>query len=673
MTARSWSTRAIVFCTVLIAAGAMAAMPASAVGFPTSTSLASSQNPSPACGEVTFKATVFGALFPASPYGVVELLDNGAPLGTVILTPDFNPDPIFGTHIIPTRHQSGTVTVRLSQGTHLITGTYVGSDAPSSDSLQQHVTAATSSTSVSSSVDPSVFGQPVSFDVFVSSSCAGAVAGSVQLQVDGVDLGAPSPLDAGGHASLIESHLSVGAHQIAALFTSSNTNVLGSSSSSLGGAAAFLAGLQVVTPANTSTAVSSTPNPSEFGASVTVDATTTADSPSLATAGGSIQFQDNGTNIGAAQHLDANGHASISRTDLSVGTHAITAVFTSSSSNFHNSTGTTNQVVTKARTVLTYDGAAAADFNDPAVLSARLTRADSSAPLAGQTVTLTMGSESCSQVTDANGGAACSITPTEPAGPFTVSAAFTGDSNYVASADSTSFTVTREETTTSYTGPTVIAQGNPVTLSGRLLEDGTTPIAGRTLILTLGSGAGSQSCTTGPTDVSGSAQCTVTNVTVVQGPNAVKASFAGDGYYLPSVDASKSVIVFAFPSRGIFILGDQTAASAGPSSVTFWGAQWTKQNNLSGGSGPFAFKGFADNPSTKPPQCGGTWTSSPGNSSSPVDSIPTYMGTAVSTTVSKNGSTITGNITKIVVVLTAPGYASNPGHPGTGSIIATYC
>ena len=58
---------------------------------------------------------------------------------------------------------------------------------------------------------------------------------------------------------------------------------------------------------------------------------------------------------------------------------------------------------------------------------------------------------------------------------------------------------------------------------------------------------------------------------------------------------------------------------------------------------------------------------------SPVDSIPAYMGTAVSTSITKNGNTITGTITKIVVVVTAPGYASDPGHPGTGTIIATYC
>jgi Bacterial Ig-like domain (group 3) len=669
MKARSWTTRFAIVGALLIAGGAIAATPALALGLPTSTSLKSSQNPSSACGLVTFTATVTGGLWPDSPLGLVELADNGSPIGTIFLAWDFDLDPIFGTIPIPTRHSSGTLTVALSEGTHVITSGYLGTDLFSvGGPLVQNVTAATSSMSFSSSANPSVFGQPVSFDTDVSSSCAGSVAGSVQLQADGANLGAPTTL-ASGHASITDSSLSVGAHPMTATFTSTNPDVLGSTAS-LSGGPSLGAGLQIVTPADTSTTVSSTPNPSEFGAAVSFNATTTVDSPSLATASGTIQFQDNGADIGAPQALAAGGHASISRTDLSVGSHTISAVFTSSSSNLHNSAGSTSQVVTKARTTLGYDGATSADFNDATVLSGRLTRTDNAAPLAGKLVTLTMGSESCSQVTDASGEAACTVIPSEAAGPFTATASFAGDGNYLNSAAVQPFTVTREETTTVYTGPTVIAQGNPVTLSGRLFEDGATAIAGRTLTLTLGTGVGSQSCVTGPTDVSGSAQCTIPSVAVTQGLNPVKAAFAGDGYYLPSADASKNVIVFAFPSRGIFVLGDQTI---GASPVTFWGAQWAPQNILSGGAGPSAFKGFADTLSSKPPVCGSSWTSSPGNSSPPVDTIPAYMGTAVSSSVTKNGATISGNVTKIVVVVTAPGYASDPGHPGTGTVVATYC
>jgi hypothetical protein len=665
MKSRRWATRVAILALVPIVAGVLASPPAYAVGLPTVTTVESIPNPSPACTSVALTGVVHGGPFLASPEGLVQFADGGSLLGGPhFISPDFDKDPIFGTHTIPTNHSSATISVPLSGGTHLITVSYLGgTDFPSVGTLVQNVTAATSTTVVTSSVDPAVFGQPVALNAAVSSSCSGSVAGSVQFQADGTNLGAPQPVDGSGHAAIPTSSLAVGNHPINAVFTSSSSDVSGSSGSLPGG--------QIVNPADTTTGMSSSANPSEFGASVAFTATTSVTPPGAGTPSGAVQFQDNGTNLPGPQAL-GGGQASVTTASLSVGSHTISAAYTSDSPNFNNSAGNLIQVVNKARTTLSYNGAATADFNDPAVLSARLTRTDNSAPVAGKTLTLTMGTESCSQVSDPNGQVACTITPTEAAGPFTVTAGFAGDGNYLAAADSKPFTVTREETTTTYTGPTVIAQGNPVTLSGRLLEDGTTPIAGRTLTLTIGSGATSQNCVTPATDTSGNAQCTIANVTVAQGPQPVKADFAGDGYYLPSADATQHVIIFAFPARGIFALGDQTA-TANPSNVTFWGAQWSGLNTLTGGSAPASFKGFADNPSSKPPACRGTWTTSPGNSSSPVASVPAYMGTAVSTSISQNGNTITGNITKIVVVLTAPGYAANPGHPGTGTIIATYC
>jgi hypothetical protein len=89
---------------------------------------------------------------------------------------------------------------------------------------------------------------------------------------------------------------------------------------------------------------------------------------------------------------------------------------------------------------------------------------------------------------------------------------------------------------------------------------------------------------------------------------------------------------------------------------------------------PTSFKGFAGNlvPSS-PPACGGTWTTTSGNSPPPVGSIPTYMGVLVSTAVNKSGTTLSGDTTKIVVVKTAAGYSPSPGHNGTGTYVATYC
>lgn len=45
----------------------------------------------------------------------------------------------------------------------------------------------------------------------------------------------------------------------------------------------------------------------------------------------------------------------------------------------------------------------------------------------------------------------------------------------------------------------------------------------------------------------------------------------------------------------------------------------------------------------------------------------------VTTSTSSSGPTISGNTVHIVVVKTDPGYDGNPGHPGTGTVVAQFC
>jgi hypothetical protein len=188
---------------------------------------------------------------------------------------------------------------------------------------------------------------------------------------------------------------------------------------------------------------------------------------------------------------------------------------------------------------------------------------------------------------------------------------------------------------------------------------------------------GTQSCLA-TVDSSGNAQCTVAAVTAPLGTSIpLSATFGGDTFYLPSSDTSKTALVFAFPSFGDFVLGDQSVAAAGPTTqLTWWSANWSPLNSLGGGVAPTSMKGFAKNlaPSS-PPACGGTWTTSTGNSPPPigVGLIPSYMGVVVSPFVQKTGNTLSGTVTKIVVIKTDAGYEPNPGHDGTGTLVATYC
>lgn len=320
-------------------------------------------------------------------------------------------------------------------------------------------------------------------------------------------------------------------------------------------------------------------------------------------------------------------------------------------------------------TSLVYQGDTSADYHDPAQLSATLTDQANGQPIANASVQFTLGTQSCTATTNAAGVASCTLTLDQCAGSYTVKANFAGSSLYQPSSDSKPFTVTAEETTLSYTGDTAIANGGTATLSGVLLEDNTTPIAGRTVTFTLGTGGSAQTCN-GVTNASGIAACTISPVAQPLGPGVVSDAFAGDSCYRPA-SASANTVLFAFLASGAFVVGDESAQVG--AKVTFWGAKWSKLNHLSGGPAPASFKGFAATLSVEPPKCGITWTTGPGNSSNPPATLPTYMGVLVSSKVTKSGPKISGDAKSIVVVKTDPGYAPNPGHAGTGTVVAVFC
>jgi hypothetical protein len=100
--------------------------------------------------------------------------------------------------------------------------------------------------------------------------------------------------------------------------------------------------------------------------------------------------------------------------------------------------------------------------------------------------------------------------------------------------------------------------------------------------------------------------------------------------------------------------------------ITFWGAQWWKENYMSSHETHASFKGWAmeiDNVNC-------TFTTRPGNSPPPPDGeLPAKMLVAVTTSVTKSGPVISGKILWYAVVETNPGYDDNPGHEGTGTVV----
>jgi hypothetical protein len=138
-----------------------------------------------------------------------------------------------------------------------------------------------------------------------------------------------------------------------------------------------------------------------------------------------------------------------------------------------------------------------------------------------------------------------------------------------------------------------------------------------------------------------------------------------------TAEAKTELLIFASTAGGNFVIGDGNASPG--SEVTFWGAQWWKDNSLSGGSASASFKGFANSPSA-PAACGSGWSTGPGNSSGPpAGPLPAFIAVIVASHAEKAGATISGDTTKVVVVRTNPGYAPDPGHSGTGTVVSVIC
>ncbi|MEY9859285.1 hypothetical protein ABH935_004913 [Catenulispora sp. GAS73] len=269
---------------------------------------------------------------------------------------------------------------------------------------------------------------------------------------------------------------------------------------------------------------------------------------------------------------DVAGHANFSYPGAATGTDVVGSSATNPAGTI--ASNTVNVVWIKRVATLTINpSSTTSDFNDPVTVSGTLT--DSAGPIVGVPVTFTLnGAETCTGTTAANGSASCSITPLEAAGPYMLTASFAGSASDQPASAGAPFTVTREETTLVYTGSAHAANGQPYTLSGTLKEDGVTPIAGRTVAFTLGSGASAQSCS-GTTDAAGNASCTIASVNQ---PNAATVPaggvFAGDAYYLPASASISGGVAFtvmtghAFGLSSSGLVGITPTPEAGPVSTT---------------------------------------------------------------------------------------------------------
>ncbi len=286
---------------------------------------------------------------------------------------------------------------------------------------------ATTSTSIMSSLNPSLVGQSVTFRATVGSSVGAPPNGEIITFKNGSAVLGSGTLS-GGTTSLTTSAQAAGIYTITASY-GGDANFAGSTSSGL---------RQVVnstTKAATSTGLVSSLNPSIYGQKVefTATVTTTGSVPPT----GKVSFVWEGYSIGSAT-LNASGVASLSKSNLNVYTYPVTAVYSGDANNLGSTSAIVNQVVKEATSAAVLSASPNPSTQGQSVTFTATITSPTVTPTGP--VTFTSGTTVLGTA-ELSAHKATFTTSTLPAGTTAVKATYAGNSNIAGSSASVTETV----------------------------------------------------------------------------------------------------------------------------------------------------------------------------------------------------------------------------------------
>lgn len=301
-------------------------------------------------------------------------------------------------------------------------------------------------TTLSSSVNPSVYGQSTTFTATVGASgTSTAPTGSVTFFDGTTKLGTANLSTSNGvtTATLPDSTLPLGDRTISADYSGDGGKTFQPSRN-------FVEFTQTVNQAESSTSLSSKPNPSVWGQSVTFTATVSAKSPGAGNPSGTVEFKDGSGDISecSAQTVDTTSEtATCTTSGLGVTSHSVTAIY-SGDSNFTGSStpSADTQAVGKASssTGPLSSSSSAVTKGQSVTFTAPVTAVSPGAGTPTGTVTFYDGSKSIGTgVLGANlnpPGVASFSTTGLAAGAHSITASYGGDGNFNASSKSAAMT-----------------------------------------------------------------------------------------------------------------------------------------------------------------------------------------------------------------------------------------
>ena len=292
--------------------------------------------------------------------------------------------------------------------------------------------------------------------------------------------------------------------------------------------------------AATTTAVTSSVNPSTTGANVTFTATVT--SATAGTITGTVTFLDGATTIGNGTL--AGGAATFTTSSLAAGSRSITAQYLGDANFAASTSPVLTQVVNGAAQASTTT--VVASSLNPSTTGTNVTfTATVTSATAGTitgTVTFLDGATTIGNGTLA-GGAASFTTSSLLAGSHTITAQYQGDANYATSTSTALWQVVNAaaliSTTTTLTGPATATAGASVTFTASVTPASGTKVPTGTA--TFFDGATS----IGMGTLNGSASATFSTSTLAVGSHSITAQYGGDWNFAGSTSTASSINITA--------------------------------------------------------------------------------------------------------------------------------
>ncbi len=383
----------------------------------------------------------------------------------------------------------------LSPGLHTVTVTYTDNVdgnyvSGSKGTVQQFVAPDPSTTTISTvgNANPSVFGQSVAFAATVNLEFtdAGTPTGIVLFFVNSSD---PPTCDTSqpgylGTVNLVngvattagDASLAVGNNTISACYATFNADISGSTTTNP-------QYVQVVHPDPTTTTLTSanTPGnasgPSVFGQPVTFTATVNAAPPGAGVPPGSVTFSD-GSTVLDTETLSGgtvSNTASFTTSALSVGSHAINAVYNPTGPDFLGSQAGLNQTVNQATSATSVVQNGASVQGQPVSFTATVTAVAPGAGTPTGTVLFEVnGANILGPALSLSGGTVTSPTiSTLTPGTYDVTAIYSGDVDFLPSTYDLNQIVNPASTSTSLVAsPSPDTFGTPVTLTATVTPTG---------------------------------------------------------------------------------------------------------------------------------------------------------------------------------------------------------